>query len=319
MFRSFLIYLSKAAWAQRMVTSWKFAWMAASRFVAGSTVEQAIRAVKELNARDMKTTIDHLGESTTTSEEAVKATSDILVLLDQIHTNQVCANVSVKLTQIGLALDELLCEKNLEQILTRARQYQNFVRIDMEDTPYTEKTVGMYRRMRQKGFDNTGIAIQSYLYRSEKDTRELVREGTRFRLIKGAYKEPANLAFPKKADVDANFDCLTQIIIDGALALGSIPLSEDGCIPPIPAIGSHDEKRLNFAKTYAEKIGLPKQALEFQMLYGIRRDLQETCVQKGYPVRIYVPYGTHWYPYFMRRLAERPANAWFFISNFFRK
>jgi proline dehydrogenase len=319
MFRSFLIYLSKAAWAQRMVTSWKFAWLAASRFVAGSTVEQAIRAVKELNARDMKTTIDHLGESTTTSEEAVKATSDILVLLDQIHTNQVCANVSVKLTQIGLALDELLCEKNLEQILTRARQYQNFVRIDMEDTPYTEKTVGMYRRMRQKGFDNTGIAIQSYLYRSEKDTRELVREGTRFRLIKGAYKEPANLAFPKKADVDANFDRLTQIIIDGALALGSIPLSEDGCIPPITAIGSHDEKRLNFAKTYAEKVGLPKQALEFQMLYGIRRDLQETCVQEGYPVRIYVPYGTHWYPYFMRRLAERPANAWFFISNFFRK
>jgi proline dehydrogenase len=319
MFRSFLIYLSKAAWAQRLVTSWKFAWEAASRFVAGSTVQEAIKAVGELNARGIRATLDHLGESTTTPEEAVRATQDILELLDQINASHLCANVSVKLTQIGLALDEGLCEKNLEQILARARQYQNFVRIDMEDTPYTDKTIGMYQRMRQKGFENTGVAIQSYLYRSEKDTRELIRSGARFRLIKGAYKEPPNLAFPKKVDVDANFDCLTQIIIDGALAAGAIPLSSDGCIPPIPAIGSHDEKRLAFARSYAEKVGLPRQAIEFQMLFGIRRDLQEMYVQEGYPVRVYVPYGTHWYPYFMRRLAERPANAWFFISNFFRK
>jgi proline dehydrogenase len=302
-----------------MVTSWKFAWRAASRFVAGSTVQDAISAVKELNARDFKVTLDHLGESTTTSQEAVKATSDILELLDQINQNHLCANVSVKLTQIGLALDEALCEKNLEQILTRARQYQNFVRIDMEDTPYTDKTIGMYRRMRQKGFANTGTAIQSYLFRSEKDTRLLVGEGARLRLIKGAYLEPPSMAFPKKADVDASYDNLARIMIDGALAQGSTPVSSDGCIPPLSAIGSHDEKRLAFAKSYAEKVGLPKPALEFQMLYGIRRDLQEKCLQEGYPVRIYVPYGTHWYPYFMRRLAERPANAWFFISNFFRK
>jgi proline dehydrogenase len=319
MLRSFFIYLSKASWAQRLVTSWKFAWRAASRFVAGSTIQDAIKAVKDLNARGIKSTLDHLGESTTTPEEAVKATQDILELLDQISASRVCANVSVKLTQIGLALDESLCEKNLEQILARARQYQNFVRIDMEDTPYTDKTLAMYHRMRQKGFENTGVAIQSYLYRSEKDTRELVKEGARFRLIKGAYKEPPNLAFPKKVDVDANFDCLTQIVIDGALAAGSLQVSADGCIPPIPAIGSHDEKRLAFAKTYAAKVGLPKQAIEFQMLYGIRRDLQEKCLQEGYPVRIYVPYGTHWYPYFMRRLAERPANVWFFVSNYFRK
>jgi proline dehydrogenase len=319
MLRSFFIYLSKAAWAQRLVTSWKFAWRAASRFVAGSTIQDAIKAVKDLNARGIKATLDHLGESTTTPDEAVKATQDILELLDKINASRVCANVSVKLTQIGLALDESLCEKNLEQILTRARQYQNFVRIDMEDTPYTDKTLAMYHRMRQKGFENTGVAIQSYLYRSEKDTRELVKEGARFRLIKGAYKEPPNLAFPKKVDVDANFDCLTQIVIDGALAAGSLQVSADGCIPPIPAIGSHDEKRLNFAKAYAAKVGLPRQAIEFQMLYGIRRDLQEKCLQEGYPVRIYVPYGTHWYPYFMRRLAERPANVWFFISNYFRK
>ena len=319
MLRSFLIYLSKAAWAQRLVTSWKLAWRAASRFVAGSTVQDAINTVAELNTKGINATVDHLGEATTTPDEAVKATQDILELLDQINSSHIRANVSVKLSQIGLALDEGLCENNLVQILTRAHQYQNFVRIDMEDTPFTDKTIGMYQRMRQKGFENTGLVVQSYLYRTEKDMRPLLAEGTRFRLVKGAYKEPSNLAFPKKADVDANFDCLTQILIDGALAKGSQPLSSDGHVPPIPAIGSHDEKRLAFAKAYAEKVGLPSRAIEFQMLYGIRRDLQEKCVREGYPVRIYVPYGTQWYPYFMRRLAERPANVWFFISNFFRK
>jgi proline dehydrogenase len=163
------------------------------------------------------------------------------------------------------------------------------------------------------------VVVQSYLYRTEKDTRELLEAGACFRLVKGAYLEPPELAFPKKADVDANFDLLTQIMIDAAKAAGSPTLSADGRIPPIPAIGSHDPKRLDFARTYAEKVGLPKQAIEFQMLFGIRRDLQEQYVKKGYPVRIYVPYGTHWYPYFMRRLAERPANVWFFVSNFFRR
>jgi len=319
MLRSFLIYLSKAEWAQRLVTSWKFAWRAASRFVAGSTIQDAIQVAKELNAKGINVTMDHLGEATSTQDEAVKATQAVLDLLDQIHASNVRANVSVKLSQIGLALDENLCEKNLEQILARSRQYQSFVRIDMEDTPYTDRTIGMYERMRQKGFDNTGLVVQSYLYRTQTDTQKLLSEGTRFRLVKGAYKEPATLAFPKKADVDNNFDCLTRIMIDGALAKGAKPVSSDGKVPPVPAIGSHDEKRLAFAKTYAQQVGLPLQALEFQMLYGIRRDLQDKYVKEGVPVRVYVPYGTHWYPYFMRRLAERPANAWFFISNFFRK
>jgi proline dehydrogenase len=319
MLRTFLIYLSKAAWAQKLVTSWKFAWQAASRFVAGSTVQDAIKTVTELNAKGINATVDHLGEATTTPDESVKATKDILHLLGQIEASHIRANVSVKLTQIGLALDEGLCEKNLEQILTSAREQHNFVRIDMEDTPYTDKTIEIYKRMRQKGLDNTGLVVQSYLYRTEKDTHALISGGTRLRLVKGAYKEPSSLAFPKKVDVDANFDCLTKILIDGALSGGSQTLSNDGRIPPIPAIGSHDEKRLTFAKAYAEKVGLPVQSIEFQMLYGIRRDLQDKCVLEGYPVRVYVPYGTHWYPYFMRRLAERPANAWFFISNFFRK
>lgn len=319
MLRSFLIYLSKAAWAQRMVSGWKFAWRAASRFVAGDTIDDAIGAVAELNSNGINVTLDHLGESTATREDAVKAADDIIELLDRIKTSGVRANVSVKLTQIGLALDETLCEQNLVRILTRANEYKNFVRIDMEDTPYTEQTIRMYREMRKKGFQKTGIVVQSYLYRTEKDTRDLLGDGTSFRLVKGAYKEPANLAYPRKADVDANFDLLSQIMIDAARNAGCPAISADGHIPPIPAIGSHDPKRLDFAKVYAGKVGLPKNAIEFQMLFGIRRDLQQQLVKEGYPVRVYVPYGTHWYPYFMRRLAERPANVWFFISNFFRK
>jgi proline dehydrogenase len=319
MLRSFLIYLSKAAWAQRMVTGWKFAWRAASRFVAGNSIADAIRAVRELNAKGLNATLDHLGESTSTREEALHATQDILELLDQISSCEVIANVSVKLTQIGLALDENLCLQNLEQILARAKKHKNFVRIDMEDTPYTDKTIHLYREMRLRGYQNTGLVVQSYLYRTEKDVRELLAEGARFRLVKGAYKEPPDLAFPKKVDVDANFDLLTQIMIDHAQANGAPTLSADGLVPPIPALGTHDPKRIEFGKRTAERVGLPKRALEFQMLYGIRRDLQDKCAAEGYPVRIYVPYGTHWYPYFMRRLAERPANVWFFLSNFFRK
>ncbi len=319
MLRSFLIYLSKADWAQKLMTRWKFAWRAASRFVAGEKIEDAIRVVRELNARGINATLDHLGEHTSTPEEAKQATQDILEVIQQISCCEVRSNVSIKLTQIGLALDERLCAENLERILEAARQNSNYVRIDMEDTPYTDKTIRLYRQMRQKGYQNVGMVVQSYLYRTEADTRALLAEDTRFRLVKGAYKEPTELAYPKKADVDANFDLLTKITIDAALAAGSPTISADGRIPPIPALGTHDAKRIQFAKKYAEKVGLPKNALEIQMLSGIRRDLQEQCAQEGYPVRIYVPYGTHWYPYFMRRLAERPANVWFFISNFFRK
>jgi proline dehydrogenase len=319
MLRSLFIYLSKAAWAQKLVTGWKFAWKAASRFVAGNTIEDSIRVVRELNAKGINATLDHLGESTSTRKEAVKAADDIIELLDQINANQVRANVSIKLTQIGLALDENLCMQNLERILNRAREHENFVRIDMEDSPYTDRTLRLFRDVRSRGFQNTGIVVQSYLYRTEKDTRELILAGALFRLVKGAYKEPMEIAFPKKADVDANFDLLSQIMIDASKAAAFPILSDDGCFPPLPAIGSHDPKRLDFARNYAEKVGLPKKAIEFQMLFGIRRDLQEKYLKDGYPVRVYVPYGTHWYPYFMRRLAERPANVWFFISNYFRK
>jgi proline dehydrogenase len=319
MLRSFLIYLSKANWAQQMVTKWSFAWKAASRFVAGENINDAIRVVKELNAKGVNATLDQLGEHTSTPEEAQKSTEGILEILEQINLNKVKANVSIKLTQIGLALDEAICTRNLESILAKAKDFGNYIRIDMEDTPFTDKTINLFRMMRSKGYRDVGIVVQSYLYRTEVDTRALLDEGACFRLVKGAYKEPAELAYPKKFDVDANFDLLTKIMIDSAIRSGSKEVSENGRIPPVTALGTHDEKRISYAKSYLQVSGLSKKALEFQMLYGIRRDLQDQLASEGYPIRIYVPFGTHWYPYFVRRLAERPANIWFFISNFFRK
>ncbi len=321
MLRSFLIYLSKAAWAQKFVTTWSFARRAASRFVAGERIEHAIRVIRELNAKGINATLDHLGEHTSTMEEAANATEDILQVLDEIDKAKVRANVSIKLTQIGMGLDESICQQNLVRILERARQHNNFVRIDIEDTPYTDITISIYNSMLERGFttDTMGMAVQAYLYRAEADVRALLEKDTRLRLVKGAYKEPPDKAYPKKQDVDANYDLLTKILIDCNLKVENNRLRADGRVPPIPAIATHDEKRIAFAKQYAQKVGLPKDAIEFQMLYGIRRDLQEQLVKEGYPVRVYVPFGKHWYPYFMRRLAERPANIWFFVTNFFRK
>jgi len=321
MFRSILIYLSKAGWAQHIVTGWDIAWKVASRFVAGETIEDAIRVIKELNEKGIYATLDHLGEHTTTTEEATQSTDDILNMLDEIEQAGVMSNVSIKLTQIGMGLDDTVCRQNLNRILTNCKDQKNFVRIDMEDSPYTDVTINILNNMLDFGFNvkTVGLVVQSCLYRTEDDTRKLLEKNVRIRLVKGAYKEPPEKAYPKKADVDANFDLLTKIMIDFALEAKAPRGSENGRIPPIVAIATHDDKRIEFAKQYAEKVGYPRNALEFQMLYGIRRDLQERLVAEGYPVRVYIPFGSHWYPYFMRRLAERPANLWFFISNFFRR
>jgi len=318
MLRSLLIYLSKAALAQRLVTGWGFAWRTASRFVAGTKLSDAIRVTRELNRKGINVTLDHLGEHTSRPEDAQQATDDILTTLDELGNMELRANVSIKLTQIGLGLDENLCAQNLERILSRARLRNTFVRIDIEDTPYTDKTIAVYYQMLAKGYKNAGMALQSYLYRSEADLRHLLDEKTRIRLVKGAYKEPPDKAFPKKVDVDANYDLMVKILIDASKSNEEMQLSADGRIPPIPAIATHDEKRIAFARQYADRVNLPKKGMEFQMLYGIRRDLQEQLVKDGYSVRVYVPFGAQWYPYFMRRLAERPANVWFFISNLFR-
>ena len=320
MYRSFMIYLSKAAWVRKIVTGWSFAWRAASRFIAGEKLEDGIAAVKKLNDKGINATLDHLGEHTTNPEEARRATQDILKILDAIENTGVCSNVSLKLTQIGMAVDETLCAENLKRILERAREASTYVRIDMEDFPWVDKTLEMYQRMRyQNGLENLGLVIQAYLYRSEGDILKLSEQCTGVRLCKGAYKESPEVAYPKKKDVDASFDRLARLLMDGALRHGCPQVSPDGKIPPPPVLATHDEKRIQAAKAYAQQIGLPKRSLEFQMLHGIRRDLQESLAAEGYPVRIYVPYGSEWYPYYVRRLAERPANVWFFLSNFFRR
>ncbi len=319
MLRSSLIYLSKADWARNMVEKWSFARRAASRFVAGESLEDGIQAIRTLNQKGINATLDHLGEHTNSQQVAQKAAQSIVEILDNIQQSGVRSNVSVKLTQIGLSVDQDLCKENLVEILTNARRLGIFVRIDMEDSSLVDVTLNLFREMHEKyGLNNCGVVIQAYLYRSEADIRQILQMGGRVRLCKGAYKEPADIAYPKKSDVDANYDRLAKMLIDGALACGAQELSQDGRVPPITAIASHDPLRLEAARAYADQVGLPKGALEFQMLNGIRRDLQEQMAAAGYPVRIYVPYGTEWYPYYVRRLAERPANLWFFISNFFK-
>jgi len=319
MLRSLLISMSKSAWLKKVVLHWKPARKASQRFIAGETLEQAIAVVRKLNAAGLNTTLDQLGENTTTVEGALKSTRDVLAIIDGIIENRVRSNVSVKLSQIGLSLDETLCEENLKKILDLAAAKGLFVRIDMEGSDLTQKTINMYHRMIQTGYKNVGIVIQSYLFRSQADITDLSRWGGKVRLCKGAYKEPASIAFPKMADVDANFDLLTQLLFTSIKNTNHPKISEDGITPPIAALATHDPLRIDFARRLVEDMQLPRETIEFQMLFGIRRDLQEQMVKAGFPVRIYVPFGTQWYPYFMRRLAERPANLWFFISSFFRK
>jgi proline dehydrogenase len=319
MFRAILIYLSKARWARQIVTQWRFARRAASRFIAGDTLEEAIRGVRALNDGGRNATLDHLGENVTNSEEARRAADDYLVIMDQICASGIRSNASLKLSQLGLALDFDLALSNMRRILAKASDCGLFVRIDMEDVTTVDRTIQLYRTLVGEGFKNTGLVIQAYLYRSENDVRELLAEGAKFRLCKGAYKESPEVAYPRKRDVDSNFDRLAAMMIDSAHASGDAPSSPDGRVPPVTAIATHDPRRVAFARDYAVRVGLPKQALEFQMLYGIRSDLQTALAAEGYPVRVYVPYGTSWYPYYVRRLAERPANVWFFVSNFFRR
>lgn len=318
MLRMLLIYLSQAGWARAIVQRWGIAKRTAARFVAGESLDDAVAVVKDLAHRGISSTLDHLGENVTTREEATAAADEILVIIERLSRENVRSGISVKLSQIGLVLDPGLCRDNMVRILEKARQEEVFVRIDMEDSKLTQATLDLYREVRDQGFSHyTGIVIQASLYRSAADIEQLLREGSRIRLCKGAYKEPRSVAYPRKRDVDQNFDQLTRSLLENSREVGS-SASSDGAFPPVPAIATHDQIRIAEAKEYAEKIGLPKRGLEFQMLHGIRSDLQSDLVADGYPVRVYVPYGQEWYPYFVRRLAERPANLWFFISNLFR-
>lgn len=319
MLRSLLISMSKNSWLKNTIVKWKPARKASQRFVAGETLDQAIDVVRTLNQQGINATLDQLGENTISADDAAQFTNEIMKIINAIIKSDVRSNVSVKLSQIGLSLDEAVCETNLRQILMHAAKSKLFVRIDMEGSELTEKTYTMYQRMIEAGFTNVGIVIQAYLFRSAADVGKLSSWGGKVRLCKGAYKEPVSIAFAKKPEVDTNFDYLTQLLFESALTAESPRVSSDGRTPPIPAIATHDAQRIDCAQKLLKQLGLPKDAVEFQMLYGIRRDLQQQIVKAGFPVRVYVPFGTQWYPYFMRRLAERPANLWFFISSFFRK
>ncbi len=250
-------------------------------------------------------TVDHLGENVTTPDTAIAAADSYLEILDAITTYRLNSNISLKLTQMGLDIDEELCYRNVARICEHARELNNFVRIDMESSAYTERTLNIFRRLwHEAGYRNVGVVLQAYLYRTENDVREMNRIGARVRLCKGAYNEPPTVAFPRKADVDANFARLTRLLLTEGT---------------YPAIATHDERLINYTKRFAAARGIDASRFEFQMLYGVRRELQVALVRQGYNMRVYVPFGTEWYPYFMRRLAERPANVVFVLGNLFKR
>ncbi|MCC7355976.1 MAG: proline dehydrogenase family protein [Anaerolineae bacterium] len=305
MLRQTLLYLSRHETAYRLITGFPFSRAAARRFVAGESLSDAIAAVRANEAHGIYAILDYLGENVISRSEARAAGDEYIAALSAIAQSGLRASVSVKLTQMGLDIGDDFCYENVARIAAQAASCHTSVCIDMEGSPYTERTLQMYRRLREH-YSNVTTAIQSYLYRSQEDVACLVDEGIgNLRLIKGAYDEPASVAFPKKADVDANFLRLIEIMMrPAALARGA------HC-----AIATHDEKIIRWAILYAYRHDVPRNRFEFQMLYGIRRDLQEKLVAKGYTVRAYIPYGTHWYPYLMRRLAERPANLLFLLRN----
>jgi proline dehydrogenase len=308
MLRSILLWLSRNKAIRGLTTSLGFARRAARRFVAGETVEEAIRVILELNAQGITATLDHLGENVETAEDAQRATEDYLKALDAVGTSGVRSHISIKLTALGLDLGDDVCRANVVRILAKAKAIGTLVTIDMESTDYTERTLALYRDLRRE-FANVGIVIQSYLYRSEADIVALCQAGAHVRLCKGAYKEPPVHAFPKKADVDASYVRLMKMLLS----------PEARANKTFGAIATHDVKMIEATRRYAQEQLVPRDEFEFQMLHGIRRDLQKELAADGYGMRVYVPYGTEWYPYYMRRLAERPANIWFIVSNFFRQ
>jgi len=274
-----------------------------SRFVAGTAIEDALRVTSQLNQNGISTTLDYLGESVTTLKDAAAAKDVYLQLLELIHSRGLQSNVSLKLTQFGIDISEAACRENVAAVARRACELGGFVRVDMESSAYTERTLALVADLHAV-YPSIGTVIQSYLFRSEKDVRELIGRKIRIRLVKGAYDEPASVAFQKKSQVDMNFDNLARLL----LLAGNYP-----------AIATHDEKRIESAIEFAAARDLTKHDFELQMLYGIRRDLQAKFVAEGHRMRVYVPFGSAWYPYFMRRLAERPANVWFLARHLLRK
>ncbi|MEG9433652.1 proline dehydrogenase family protein [Terriglobus sp. ADX1] len=300
MLRSFLISLSQNNTMRGIMERSAPGRRLSSRFVAGLTVEDALRVTRDLNAQGFAVTADALGESVRSEAEALAAADIYHRLLDGITTAGMNANVSLKLTGVGMDVSPELAERTTGDIVAHAAHVGNFVRIDMEGTPYTEATIALTERLAQQYPGAVGTVLQAYLYRTADDTARLLRQGIRIRLCKGAYKEAGDVAFPAKSDVDANYVKLMQTMLPSGVFCG---------------IATHDPAMVQATEQFAAQNNIPRSAFEFQMLYGVKRELQRELVRKGYGVRIYLPFGTDWYPYFMRRLAERPANVIFLLRN----
>ncbi|MDQ6885808.1 MAG: proline dehydrogenase family protein [Gemmatimonadota bacterium] len=301
MLRETFLYLSNQPRVFSFVRGNSIAKRFASRFVAGETLEEALTAVTSLNAKGISASLDLLGESVRNDGEARVAGREYLSMIDRINERKLDANVSVKLTAMGLDISEELCAQTMHDILERARSYRTFVRLDMEGSAYTERTLRLFEdRLYPSYPENVGIVLQSYLYRTHADTERAIELKCRVRLCKGAYQEPPSVAYPEKRDVDNSYvRCMHRLMTDGNY----------------PGLATHDEAIIREAKRFAAEKGIGRDRFEFQMLYGVRRDLQEQLVREGYRLRVYVPFGTQWYPYLMRRLAERPANVAFMTGN----
>jgi proline dehydrogenase len=296
MLRSVLLYLSEQKRLQNFVLKSRLARKRSRRFVAGETLDEAIDAVRELNGLGMDVTLDHLGESVESEDQACAATDDYIKILERLNSEQgVESTISIKPTQIGLAIDRDLCRDNMRRLAQAANERGNFVRMDMEASEYVDATLSVFYELYDQ-YKNIGAVIQSYLRRSEEDVIELARRGAPVRLCKGAYKEPEHLAFQKKREINDSYVRLLEILMDSESPVG---------------IATHDDLMIEAGKRLIQQHRKRKPRTEFQMLYGVRRDMHAQLVAQGYKMRVYVPYGNEWYPYFMRRMAERPANLFF--------
>jgi proline dehydrogenase len=306
--RAFFIYLSASHWLRALAERSSLGQRISGRFVAGTRLEDALRVTQKLNAAGLSVSIDNLGENVTNPDEARDSAELYRQLLEQISARKLDANVSLKLTHMGLDVDPELARAHVSALVAQGAAVQppNFVRVDMEGSPYTQRTLDFVRELHRQPENGgcVGAVIQSYMRRSEADVATLLAEGIRIRLCKGAYKEPPEIAFQEKAEVDGNYVKLMKILLKSGVYHG---------------LATHDEKMINEAKSFATRERIPRESFEFQMLYGIRRDLQQALVREGWHMRVYVPFGREWYPYLMRRLAERPANALFVARNLFRQ
>jgi len=299
--RSALIWLSGQEGLKDFATRFKFFKKLTTRFVAGETIDEVIPYIREINAENCTASFDHLNESVDNAGEANKEVEEYLRILQQIDEQRIRSNVSIKLTQFGLELDPELAYNNARRVVVDAKQRGNFVRVDMEGSNVTQVTLDIFKRLRSEfELNDVGIVLQSYLRRTYDDAKELVKLPARIRICKGAYSEPPEVAFPDKKDVDDNYIRVMQLLLSSGVYHG---------------IATHDPKMIDATIDFATREGIGKEKFEFQMLYGVRRDLQRQLARNGFNVRVYVPYGKHWYPYFMRRLAERPANIWFVMKN----